>query len=501
MQYNNAGAFGGLSWWVVNNGSTYTTINGKVRVGDTTAPSSTFEMAPNTTMRLPANGIGSVSLEVQGGSGGFYNFSAADIASDSDFRIPDLSTLGVAGWLMTTNDGNLGLCADNQLQRNKTSGGFMLECGTDFPTINDSGTIVTTVSPGLSTDSIIDRNSGGLQIHPVAGLDILNTGAGYGIVIDPGTGGNLILDSVSDLNLISTGVVDTSNGALRVKSSGTEPTTCSVGDVFQDTSLAIGGQWKLCTAANTWTVQGGAAPGGSDTYIQYKSGSSLAGDANLSWAAATATLNVGRTVSVADAPVGVSGNMIQLNDNDINATPDPTCAASGAAGSITLIDADETAADEFAFCNGVAETMRIGTAGVSIGAGADANIALNFNQGTGTDPAITWNDTTTNFDYSGAGIKQAVCAAIASAGTVAADGCNAITFTGAATINTINTCDAANAGRMLYIYSGTGTFTVGDGTGNVQLSGAANLGPLGANDTLTLFCDATNWLEISRSQN
>ena len=46
------------------------------------------------------------------------------------------------------------------------------------------------------------------------------------------------------------------------------------------------------------------------------------------------------------------GNFISTNDNDTAFTNDPTCANSGTAGQMIIIDVDETAADNWQICNG-----------------------------------------------------------------------------------------------------------------------------------------------------
>ena len=45
-------------------------------------------------------------------------------------------------------------------------------------------------------------------------------------------------------------------------------------------------------------------------------------------------------------------NLVGLKDNEVNLTPDPTCAASGASGELSIIDIDESSADVWMACNG-----------------------------------------------------------------------------------------------------------------------------------------------------
>ena len=86
------------------------------------------------------------------------------------------------------------------------------------------------------------------------------------------------------------------------------------------------------------------------------------------------------------------------------------------------------------------------------------------------------------------------CSNTASGTTVAADGCNVITFTGVTQIDTINTCNAAKKGRELSIIC-SDLVPFGDGAGNLLLNGAFTCA---ADGTLSLICGGTNWAEVSR---
>lgn len=509
LQYNNAGAFGGLSWWIVNNGSTYSTMNGKLRIGDTTAPDFALEVA-GSGLGLVGRGISGTgatpSFSIEGAAGGLISFEAPNVASNSDYRIGDISGGSYsAGYLLSVRSSSLAACVDNMIQRNNSSGGIQLECISDSPTINDSGTIVTTASVGLSTDQIQDRASGGLLIAPAGTLTIKVTGAAQGVSITPGPGGNTVVDSVSDLNMTNGGVINASNGTLRIYNGGTEPSTCTVGDVFQDTSLAVGGQWKLCTSANTWTVQGGAAPGGSDTYIQYKSGTSLAGDANFTWTAGSQRVNVGREIAVGDSPSGGTSNMVNMLDNDVNYAPDPTCAASGTAGSTTWIEVNEAAGDTYCFCDGTTQVFCYAAAtGLAVGAGTDTDFVLSFDQGTGTDPTLTWDDSESAVVAANLALVYAQCAAqTVAASAITANGCNVVTVNGPALSNldTVNTCNTAQGGRVLIILCADTDVTIRDasttGTGNIEMGTAVTCS---ANTTVvTLVCSGASgiWYKTS----
>lgn len=66
--------------------------------------------------------------------------------------------------------------------------------------------------------------------------------------------------------------------------------------------------------------------------------------------------DVTATSFTADDRTSEPGNRIQINDNDTAFTNDPTCANSGSAGVLTLIDVDESSADSYAACQGTGVT-------------------------------------------------------------------------------------------------------------------------------------------------
>ena len=55
------------------------------------------------------------------------------------------------------------------------------------------------------------------------------------------------------------------SNTLRVPTGTSLPATCTVGDIFADTDATAGQNLYLCTAANTWTLQGGGGGGGGVT--------------------------------------------------------------------------------------------------------------------------------------------------------------------------------------------------------------------------------------------
>lgn len=86
------------------------------------------------------------------------------------------------------------------------------------------------------------------------------------------------------------------------------------------------------------------------------------------------------------------------------------------------------------------------------------------------------------------------CADTATAATVTINGCNAVTFSDAViAVDTINTCAAT--GRILRVICDANLVTLNDATGNLQLN--SNFTCSGT-DILELFCDGTNWIELTR---
>jgi len=92
---------------------------------------------------------------------------------------------------------------------------------------------------------------------------------------------------------------------------------------------------------------------------------------------------------------------------------------------------------------------------------------------------------------------------VASADSTAVDDCNVLTLTGSTNIDTITTCNAANTNRQLLVLCGAYTGDIRDDSvdsGNIKMAGDANL-TCTTFDTLLLVCDASYWLEVSRSVN
>lgn len=131
----------------------------------------------------------------------------------------------------------------------------------------------------------------------------------------------------------------------------------------------------------------------------------------------------------------------------------------------------------------LSDPIRAGGTGSEVTASSSNDLALNVDDGQFVKPDTTvWKE----------------CADTAGAATVTADDCNMITFTGSTSITTLNTCNAANTGRVLYISCGAYTGTITDGN-NLDIAGDLECNTDA--DTLVLLCDGSNWLELSRSLN
>lgn len=130
---------------------------------------------------------------------------------------------------------------------------------------------------------------------------------------------------------------------------------------IQTSDTCINGQVPTFNTGGTWTCEtNGAIPAGTSTELQYRAGAATLGavpgssvsSGNVTLAA-TATMSAG-TVT-APAKTTEPGNKIDLNANDTAFTNDPTCANSGTANKLTIIDKDETASDAWVVCDGTTE--------------------------------------------------------------------------------------------------------------------------------------------------
>jgi hypothetical protein len=182
----------------------------------------------------------------------------------------------------------------------------------------------------------------------------------------------------------------------------------------------------------------------------------------------TDNLNCPGTIS-SDDQTAEPGNLIGLRDNDTAFTNDPTCLNSGTAGELTIIDVDETAADNWQVCNGTSIWFDIPNTGADIIADTqimvgtattgDANYvtmsgdATLANDGTITlDPTIgtsvAW---TGEHDFGGGGIEIE----------------NNTVLPGSCTVGQLFMDTDEPTGRQLFGCEG-GTFVLqGDGTGAI----------------------------------
>ena len=85
---------------------------------------------------------------------------------------------------------------------------------------------------------------------------------------------------------------------------------------------------------------------------------------------------------------------------------------------------------------------------------------------------------------------------VASGATIALDAGNLFLVTGTTSVTTINTCDADSNGRILIIHF-NGILTVVNGN-NIALADGMDM-VTSATDSLSLICEGTNWIEISRT--
>ncbi len=99
-----------------------------------------------------------------------------------------------------------------------------------------------------------------------------------------------------------------------------------------------------------------------------------------------------------------------------------------------------------------------------------------------------------------ASLAVSVCAPVQSATQIAIADCNVVQLGGGASIQTIDTCNADRAGRVLYVLCGAAGAQLCDscGTGNLRLSAILTCT---VDDTITLLCDGAVWKELGRSVN
>jgi hypothetical protein len=99
-----------------------------------------------------------------------------------------------------------------------------------------------------------------------------------------------------------------------------------------------------------------------------------------------------------------------------------------------------------------------------------------------------------------ASFALSVCPAVTAAPQIAVAECNVVQLGGTASVQTIDTCDANHAGRVLYVLCGGASAQLCDscGSGNLRLAGNLDCT---TDDTLTLLCDGSVWKELDRSVN
>ena len=133
--------------------------------------------------------------------------------------------------------------------------------------------------------------------------------------------------------------------------------------------------------------------------------------------------------------------------------------------------------------------------GIQIAAGTSTNYAVVGNDlhGNGTE-GFTNGATGSSFVVE-SNLPRLAQGSVASASSITLPPVDFVQVTGTTNIDTIVATD--NRSRVV-ILQFTDALTVNDGTDNILLAGSFTTTAL---DTLTLVCDGTNWLEISRSVN
>lgn len=160
------------------------------------------------------------------------------------------------------------------------------------------------------------------------------------------------------------------------------------------------------------------------------------------------------------------------------------CIGTSSATALTLSTAS-SAVFRDAYIHG--NTFDTFSTGISVGSGlTDTRIGDNKMRSVTTK--VSDSGTATYWDGKGANVASATTTTLTAGG--------AIHITGTTTITTLNTCATANEGQVVkLIFDGALTFTDGN---NLKLAGNFTTT---ADDSITLFCDGTNWYEQARSVN
>jgi len=286
---------------------------------------------------------------------------------------------------------------------------------------------VADLASGLCADGEVLRKASGVwacltddDVPESGDLGVIDSSAEMASLVTDETGTGLLVFGTNPTIRATTGI-------LGVPNSTTLPATCTVGDSYMDTDQTTGQRFYLCEATNTWVRQGDGTGGAgvwtdadpmvqSTTTRDVQIGAAQTNSAKLSvdgdadqvqlsiQAHSTQTSNVvvvensagtdqlvvtnnGNVTAAGTVTAGgidttdqtsSPGNRMRLRDNDVNLTPDPSCADCPA-GEICLVDTDENAADRWEFCEGTTMRLRLpsgGTGGTA--ATVDGNQTFTF---------------------------------------------------------------------------------------------------------------------------
>jgi len=356
----------------------------------------------------------------------------------------------------------------------------------------------------------------------------------------------------------------TSSTARRVRHAPTLPSTCAVGDIYQDDNATSGSQFYLCETLNTWvavgTAGGGGTPSAPLTSVQFNSSGTFGGSQSLVFDDTLDILSLDADGTLTATAGYRTGTGTFTGNADFQCANDQSCdLCTTNSGSPICVKA-----------NGVIGRVDLAASQVIVGDGASSEIFFTFDGATAVNPSIHWFSGTDNdgdgtvgrftidkeletdrsiyfgpvasaarplvFEGTTADANETVltvadpladntitlvnstgsvyptnsCSNISITGTdqtISVDGCtNAqVSATGAGvTMRTMNTCDAANRGRIFTlqcsVFSTTNAFTIVDNTGNIQLGGnsnyTCNIGGVDNQNSITFVCDGTKWRDI-----
>jgi hypothetical protein len=129
---------------------------------------------------------------------------------------------------------------------------------------------------GAPTDSTYITQTADSTLSAEQALGALSTGC-LGVTTTTGSVASRTITGTSNEISVSNGncsgnptlslpsSIDLGGKSVEIPNSGTLPGTCTVGQVYQDTSASSGAQWYLCETTDTWVVQGGGLTSEADT--------------------------------------------------------------------------------------------------------------------------------------------------------------------------------------------------------------------------------------------